>query len=66
MQVTPHNPDLMHVALQAQNMARSTQQERLAFAFQSVAMVSMALMGVTAAAHNICDLVRSEKRGRGR
>jgi hypothetical protein len=66
MQVTPHNPDLMHVALQAQNMGRSVQQERLAIAFQSVAMVSMALMGVTAAAHNIRDLLRSEKRGKGR
>jgi hypothetical protein len=66
MQVTPHNPDLMHVALQAQNMARSTQHERLAFAFQSVAMVSMALMGISAAAHNIRDLLRSEKRGRER
>jgi hypothetical protein len=66
MQVTPHHPDLMHVALQSQNMARSVQQERLAIAFQSVAMVSMALMGVTAVAQNIRGLLRSEKQGRGR
>ena len=66
MQVTPHNPGLMQVASEAQNMAKSAQQEKMAFAFQSVAMVSMALMGVTAAAHLIRDLLRSETQGRGR
>ena len=66
MQVTPHNPGLMQVASPAQNMAKSTQQEKMAFAFQSVARVSMALMGVTTATHLIRDLLRSETPGRGR
>jgi hypothetical protein len=60
------NPGLMQVASQAQNMAKSTQQEKVAFAFQTVAMVSMALMGVTAAAHLIRDLLKSQTPGRGR
>ena len=60
------NPGLMHVASQAQNMARSAQQEKMAVAFQKVAMVSMALMGVTAAANLIRDLLRPQTPGRGR
>jgi len=62
------NPGLMQVASQAQHMAKSANQERLAMAFQTVAMVSMALMGVTAAAHLVRDLLRSDQgpnRGRG-
>jgi hypothetical protein len=47
-------------------MAKIAQQERMAFAFQSVAMVSMAIMGITAATHLIRDLLRSEKREIGR
>jgi ABC-type hemin transport system ATPase subunit len=66
MQVNPHNPDLMQVASQAQNMAKIAQQERMAFAFQSVAMVSMAIMGIAATAHLIRELLRSETPGRGR
>ena len=59
------NPGLMQVASQAQNMAKNAKQERMAVVFQTVAMVSMAVMGVTAAAHLIRDLLRPE-RGRGR
>ena len=67
MQVNPHNPDLMHVALQAQNMARGVYPAGTdGYRHQSAAVVSMALMGVTAAAHLIRDLLRSEKQGRGR
>jgi hypothetical protein len=61
-----HNPGLMQVASQAQSMAGHTKQEKVAFAFQTVAMVSMALMGATAAAHLIRDLLRSQTPGRGR
>jgi hypothetical protein len=61
-----HNPGLMQVASQAQTMAKGVQQDKMAVAFQTVAMVSMAIMGVTAAARLIRDLQRSEKPGRGR
>jgi hypothetical protein len=63
--VNPHNPSLLKVAEQAQDMAANAKQQRMAVAFQTVAMVSMAVMGVTAAAHLIRDLLRVE-RGRGR
>lgn len=66
MQPLPHNPGLLHVASQAQNMAAQTKQQNVAFAFQTVAMVSMALMGATAAAKLIRDLLRSEHKGRER
>jgi hypothetical protein len=61
-----HNPGLMQIASQAQTMAKGVQQDRMAVAFQTVAMVSMAIMGVTAAARLIRDLQQSEKPGRGR
>jgi hypothetical protein len=63
--MNPQNPGLMQVASQAQNMAKSAQQERFAIAFQTVAMISMAVMGFTAAAHLIRDMLRS-KGGKGR
>jgi hypothetical protein len=66
MSGTPHNPDLWHVALQAQNMAKNVTQERMALAFQSVAMVSMVIMSVTAAAHLLREMRRAEAQGRGR
>lgn len=66
MQPNTHNPGLMHVASQAQDMAKNVKQEQMALAFQTVAMVSMALMGVTAAAHLIRDLLRSQTPGKGR
>jgi hypothetical protein len=59
-------PGLMQVAEQAQNMAKGTQQEKVAMVFQTVAVVSMALMGVTAGAHLIRELLRSQTVGRGR
>ena len=55
---------LMEVASQAQTMSRNAHQEKMGVAFQTVAMVSMAIMGATAAAHLIRDLRRHE-RGRG-
>jgi hypothetical protein len=63
--VNPHNPGLLQVAAQAQDMAAHAKQQRMAVAFQTVAMVSMAVMGLTAAGHLIRDLLRAE-RGRGR
>jgi hypothetical protein len=63
--VNPHNPGLMQVAQQAQNMAESAKQDRMGVVFQTVAVVSVAVMGVTAAANLIRDLFRPE-RGRGR
>lgn len=59
------NPGLLQVASQAQNMAKQVREERMATAFQTVAMVSMAIMGVTAAAHLVRDLLRPNN-GRGR
>ena len=61
----PHAPNLAQVATQAQNLAQATRQERMALAFQTVSMVSMALMGATAAAHLIRTELRPE-RGKGR
>jgi hypothetical protein len=63
--MNPQNPGLMQVASQAQHMAKGTPQEKMALVFQTVAVVSMALMGVTAAAHLIRDLLRSQTPGRG-
>jgi hypothetical protein len=63
----PHTPGLLQVANQAQSMAANAKQHRMAVAFQTVAMVSMAVMGVSAAAHLIRDMLRSDQgRGRGR
>lgn len=61
----PQHPGLIQVANQAQQMARHTREERMALAFQTVAMVSMAIMGVTAAAHLVRDLMRDD-RGKSR
>jgi hypothetical protein len=63
----PHNPGLMQVASQAQHMAAHTKQERLAMAFQTVSIVSVAVMGISASAHLLRDLLRSKhENGRGR
>jgi hypothetical protein len=59
-------PEFLDVAKQSQDMAGKAKQERMAVAFQTVAMVSMALMGVTAAAHLVRDMLRQEHRERGR
>jgi hypothetical protein len=64
--VNPQNPGLLQVATQAQNMATSAKQQQMAVAFQTVAMVSVAVMGMTAAAQLIRDLLRPNPgRGRG-
>ena len=60
------NPGLMQVATQAQNMAKTAQQDRMAVAFQTVAMVSMAVMGLTAAAQLVRDVLRSQNHSRER
>ena len=55
----PHtNP--LNVAQTAQQMAKSAGQERMAFAFQSVALVSMAIMGAAAAVQILRDLRRDD------
>jgi hypothetical protein len=59
-------PELLDVANQAQAMACRTKQERMAFAFQWVAMISMAAMGVTAVSNLIREALYPEHRGRGR
>jgi hypothetical protein len=60
------NPGLMQVAAQAQNMAKTAQQEKMAIAFQTVAMVSMAMMSLTSAVHLVRDLVRFKGQSRDR
>jgi len=59
-------PGLMQVATQAQDMAKRTRQEKMAVVFQTVAVVSMAMMGITAGAHLIREVLRSQTPGRGR
>lgn len=61
----PQNPGLLQVAAQAQNMAHQARQERFALAFQAVAMVSMAVMGIASAAHLVRDILRPERRRAG-
>jgi hypothetical protein len=64
--VNPQNPGLLQVATEAQNMATNARQVRTAVVFQTVSMVSMAVVGVAAAAHLLRDLLRGERvRGRG-
>jgi hypothetical protein len=59
-------PELLDVANQAQTMAGRTKQERIAVAFQWVAMISMAAMGVTAVSNLVRDALYPEHRSRGR
>lgn len=62
-------PDPSQVAHQAQSMARNTRDERVALAFQSIAMVSMAIVSVASAGHLLRELLRDAKHrdgGRGR
>ena len=68
MHATPfHRPELLDVATQAQTMAGRTKQERMAVAFQWVAMISMAAMGATAVSNLVRDaLYPNHERGRGR
>ncbi len=49
--VSPHTPGLMQVAEKAQHMAASAKQERMAVVFQTVSVVSVAVMGLAASAH---------------
>ena len=63
----PVNPGLMQVATQAQHMAATAKQERMAVVFQTVSVVSVAIMGVAASAHLLRDLLRpAAGRGHGR
>lgn len=63
--MTPHTPTPLSVATQAQQMARHTRDQRMEVAFQWIAMTSMAIMGVTAAANLIREMLHPP-RGRGR
>jgi hypothetical protein len=47
-------------------MAKTAQQEKMAVAFQTVAMVSMAIMSVTSAAQLVRDVLRSRNQSRDR
>lgn len=57
------NPNLLQLASQAQNMAANAKQERMAMAFQMVSMVSVAVMGIAAAAQLLRDLRRKDRGG---
>lgn len=59
----PNNP--MQVATTAQQMAKNAGEERMAVAFQVVALCSMAIMGAAAATQILRDL-RREDRHHGR
>lgn len=60
--VLPMNPtNPMQVATTAQYMARNAGQERMALAFQTVALVSMAVMGAAAATQIVRDLRREDR-----
>ncbi|MBX9581863.1 MAG: hypothetical protein K2X87_16285 [Gemmataceae bacterium] len=63
--VNPANPGLLQVATQAQQMAGQAKQERMAVAFQTVSMVSVAVMGLAASAHLLRELLRPATHGRG-
>jgi hypothetical protein len=58
-------PELLEMANQSQDMAGKAKQERMAVASHTVAMVSMALMGVTATAHLICETLPGQSAGSG-
>lgn len=63
----PPNPGLMQVATQAQHMAATAKQERMAVVFQTVSVVSVAVMGLAASAHLLRELFRpAAGHGRGR
>lgn len=67
--IPPKNPNLMQLAAQAQSMAANAKQERMAMVFQTVSMVSVAIVGVVQAAQLLRDLRRDERErqhGRGR
>lgn len=61
-----HGPALMEMASHAQSMAAETKPGKMAIAFQAVTLVSVALMGATAAAHLIHELRKSHTPKRGR
>jgi hypothetical protein len=56
----------MELSSHADNLAKGAPQQKMAIAFQTVAMVSMAIMGVTAAAHLTRDLLRSHSSSKSR
>lgn len=65
--INPTNPGLMQVATHAQHMAAAAKQERMAVVFQTVSVVSIAVMGLAASAHLLRELLRpAQGRGRGR
>ena len=57
----------MQVATQAQHMAAAAKQERMAVVFQTVSVVSVAVMGLAASAHLLRELLRpAHRQGHGR
>ncbi|MFO0807558.1 MAG: hypothetical protein U0746_02960 [Gemmataceae bacterium] len=60
-----HTPNAMNVATTAQQMAKSAGQDRMALAFQTVALVSMAIMG-TAAAYQMLRQMNCDNHSKGR
>jgi hypothetical protein len=60
-----HTPNAMNVATTAQQMAKSAGQDRMALAFQTVALVSMAIMG-TAAAYQMLRQMHHEDHCKSR
>lgn len=51
-----HPPGLLQLAEKAQQLASQTKQERMAVVFQTVSIVSVAVMGLAASAHLIREL----------
>jgi hypothetical protein len=64
--ISIRRPEIIVSAKQSQDTAGSAKQGLRAVSVQTVAMVSMALMGITAAAQFIRDMLRPEHRERGR
>jgi hypothetical protein len=65
--VNPQNLGLMQVAEKAQHMAASAKEERAAVVFQTVSVVSVAVMGLAASAHLLRELFRAgHGHGHGR
>lgn len=53
---SPHNPGLLQLAEKAQHLADHNKQGRMAVVFQTVSVVSVAVMGLAASAHLLREL----------
>jgi ABC-type nickel/cobalt efflux system permease component RcnA len=52
-------PNLQQIAHQTQEFAKSSKDQRLGLVFQTVSMVSMAVLGVGAAVHLLREMLRN-------